>query len=52
MTMLFFEFFPAFMMLVSLFAGVYLYIADRQARRNEECEPVRQPERRAGRRTV
>jgi hypothetical protein len=49
--MLFFEFFPAFMMLVSLIAGVYLYVADREARREEAFAPVRPPERRAGPRT-
>jgi hypothetical protein len=36
--MLFFELFPAFMMVVAFIAGIGLLIADRQARK----EPVRQ----------
>ena len=34
--MLFFEFFPAFMMLVSLVVGIWLWVMDRQARRGPE----------------
>jgi hypothetical protein len=33
--MLLFEFFPAFVMLVSLVVGIWLYVQDREARRNE-----------------
>ena len=33
--MLFFELFPAFMAVVSLLAGIGLYVADRQAREND-----------------
>ena len=33
--MLLFEFFPAFVMLVSLVVGVWLFILDRQARGDE-----------------
>jgi len=34
--MLLFEFFPAFMMLVSLIVGIWLWVVDRQARRGPE----------------
>ena len=33
--MLLFEFFPAFVAIVSVFAGIYLFLLDRQARQNE-----------------
>ena len=34
--MLLFEFFPAFVMLVSLIVGVWLWVADRQARGTDD----------------
>jgi hypothetical protein len=34
--MLLFEFFPAFVMLVSLVVGVWLFVLDRQARRGPD----------------
>jgi hypothetical protein len=34
--MLLFEFFPAFVMLVSLIVGVWLFVVDRDARRGPE----------------
>ena len=33
--MLLFEFFPAFMMIVSLIVGIRLWVVDRQSRRDE-----------------
>jgi len=33
--MLFFEFFPAFIMLVSLAVGIWLWVLDRQSRRDD-----------------
>jgi hypothetical protein len=34
--LLLFEFFPAFVMLVSLVVGVWLWVADRQARGSDD----------------
>ena len=34
--MLLFEFFPAFVMLVSLVVGIWLYVVDRRERRGPE----------------
>jgi hypothetical protein len=36
--MLFFELFPAFMLIVSFFAGIWLLALDRQARRRPASE--------------
>jgi hypothetical protein len=40
---LFFEFFPAFMALVSVIVGVYLWKANARAQSGPDPEPLRQP---------
>lgn len=41
--MLLFEFFPAFMMLVSLIVGIWLWVVDRQASRDDAARKERGP---------
>ena len=41
--MLLFEFFPAFIALVSVIVGIYLWMADSEAQAGPDPEPLREP---------
>ena len=41
--MLFFEFFPAFIALVSVIVGIYLWMANSEAQSGPNPEPLRKP---------